>query len=137
MRARWENLFQESRIDSIIFPALALAAFPHGLCGKLTASLSYMFIANLLCWPCGVVPVTTVKEDEQHYSLQDLPEDQRDELARLAHTVMEDSAGLPLSVSIMAPLFQDETCLRVMKEVERVSNFSQEPTAYQTYENGF
>ena len=89
-----------------------------------------MFIANLLLWPCGAVPVTLVGEEEQHYRNEDLPEDQRDLMADVVRQVMQNSAGMPLSVSVMTPRFQEEKCLRVMREVERAVGFDHEPIAY-------
>jgi Asp-tRNA(Asn)/Glu-tRNA(Gln) amidotransferase A subunit family amidase len=89
-----------------------------------------MFLANMLLWPAGVVPVTLVQEEEQVYPKGELPENQRDYLADLAAIVMHGSAGLPMSVAVMTPAFQDEKCLSVMKEVERVIGFSARPTAY-------
>jgi fatty acid amide hydrolase len=130
LRHTWSDAFKEAGIDAIIFPGYPLPAVPHGMTEKLTMAASYMFIPNLLLWPSGVVPVTTVQEDEQHYRMQDLPRDQQDEIARIAAETMKDSVGMPIAVSIMTPSFQDEKCLRVMKEVERVVKFKAEPTVY-------
>jgi fatty acid amide hydrolase len=130
MRSIWSDAFREAGIDAILHPALPLPAMPHGLSGNLTSAFSYMFLANMLLWPAGVVPVTLVQPDEQQYPMQDLPPNQQDYLAALAEKVMQDSAGLPMSVAVMTPAFQDEKCLRVMKEVERAVGFSAEPTAY-------
>lgn len=94
-------------------------------------SVSYMFIANLLSWPCGALPITTVREDEQHYRREDLPKDQRDVMSVYAAQEMKGSAGLPMSISIMAPAFEDEKCLRVMKEIEKGVNFECRPTAFE------
>ena len=76
--------------------------------------------------------MTTVREDEQSYysrsSEKDyLPEHQRDRMAELADVIMKGSAGLPMSVSVMAPAFRDEACLRVMREVETVVQFTKRP----------
>jgi Asp-tRNA(Asn)/Glu-tRNA(Gln) amidotransferase A subunit family amidase len=97
---------------------------------KLTSACSYLFIANLLQWPSGVVPVTLVQENEEDYDWQRIPENQQDAIARLANKVMEKSAGLPISVSIMTPKFRDETCLRVMREVESATQFKAKAKAY-------
>ena len=132
MRAAWSDAVQASGVDAILYPAVPLPALPHAISGDITAAFSYTFLANMLLWPAGVVPVTLVRENEQHYSMDNLPMNQRDFMAKLAMKSMANSAGLPMSVSIMAPAFQDETCLRVMKEVERVVAFSAEPTAYKT-----
>jgi fatty acid amide hydrolase len=129
-RAKWSEAFVASGVDALIYPSMPIPALPHGMSQKLTSSCTYMFIANLLLWPSGVVPVTVVGKEEEHYRMEDLPEGQRDLMADLVQQVMKESAGLPLSVSVMTPSFQDEKCLRAMKEVERVVQFKHEPIAY-------
>jgi fatty acid amide hydrolase len=130
MRNKWSDDFQRNSIDAIIFPALPLPALPHGVPGGLSSSVSYMFIANLLQWPCGAVPITTVQPGEEHYNFEDIPVNQRDVFARVAQRVMKGSKGLPMSVSVMTPIFQDETCLKVMRDIEDIANFTCEPKAF-------
>lgn len=125
IRSKWSDGFKEAGLDAVIYPALPLVAAHHGIASKLTASFSYFFIANLLNWPCGTIPVTTVRDEEQSYQ-----EEPKDEFSKLANYVMEKSAGLPMSVSVMTPAFRDEQCLRVMKEVERVTRFKTKPKAF-------
>jgi len=130
MRERWDDAVQAQKLDGIIHAALPTPAMLHGMSGEFTAPFSYTFIANMLLWPAGTVPVSTVKQDEQHYRMEDIPADQRDLFARKAAQVMEGSEGLPLSVAIMTPAFRDELCLRIMKEVESLARFDKEPEAY-------
>jgi len=129
-RKKWEASFQSTGLDAVIHPGLATPAMQHGLSGEFTAPFSYTFLANMLGWPAGVVPVTTVRDNEQHYRLEDIPENQRDPIAKIAAKVMEGSKGLPMSVAVMTPSYRDEVCLRVMKEIESVVNFAEEPQAY-------
>ena len=132
MRRTWADAVKEAGVDALVFPGFPTPATPHGISGDLTAAVSYMFLPNLLLWPCGTVPVTTVRQDEQHYRMEDLPENQRDKSAKMtANLVMKNSAGMPISISVMTPAFQDETCLRVMKEVERVVSFREKATAFE------
>lgn len=49
----------------VIFPPVALPSLPHGAAKNLTPAFTYMFVANLLHWPAGVVPVTLVRPDEE------------------------------------------------------------------------
>jgi len=66
--------------------------------------------------------------------MEDLPENQRDKAAKTtANLVMKNSAGMPLSISVMTPAWHDEKCLRVMKEIERLSDFKERPTAFEEY----
>ena len=134
MRTLWSNAVQEAGIDAIIHPAIPIPAVTHGMTAQI-ACISYMLIGPMLLWPTGVLPVTTVQEDEQHYydspkQCDQLPKDQRDHIARLTAKEMKGSAGMPINLSVLAPAYKDETCLRVMKEIERVTDFSAKPTAY-------
>lgn len=65
LRSKWEEAISEAGLDAVIFPPAALPALPHGAARELTPAFSYMFLANLLHWPAGVVPVTLVRKDEE------------------------------------------------------------------------
>mmetsp|Transcript_29848 Transcript_29848/g.59358 ORF Transcript_29848/g.59358 Transcript_29848/m.59358 type:complete len:612 (-) Transcript_29848:46-1881(-) len=130
MRSKWSELYDKLGVDAILHPALPLPAMKLGTSGDLTGAFSYTLLANLLLFPAGVVPVTTVREDEQSYPLSDLPPNQRDFWAKKAQDCMEDSAGMPMAVAIMTPMYRDETCLRVMKAVEEVVGFEGRPEAF-------
>ena len=67
LRDKWADAFINAGIDAVIHPALPLPAFPHGIPGDLIAPFSYTFLANMLLFPAGVVPTTTIHENEQHY----------------------------------------------------------------------
>ena len=58
----------------------------HVCTGDLLPIICYCTLINLLHWPSGVVPVTTVQEHEAHYHAGDLPHEQRDRYASLAGT---------------------------------------------------
>jgi fatty acid amide hydrolase len=130
MRSKWSDAMRDQGVDILVYPAMPLPAFKHELSVFMTAACSYMFMSNMLDWPTGVVPVTTVRPDEAHYRKEDLPENQRDSTADVAAKIMQGSDGMPIGVSIMTPAFQDEKCLGVMKQVERLVNFQGKPEAY-------
>lgn len=130
-RNKWADAFASAEVDALLFPSMPIPAFPHGMCEKLSLTVSYLFVASLLMWPSGSVPVTTVRSDEQrYYPKEELPADQRDGSVDLIEQVMHESAGMPVGLSVMAPAYRDETCLRIMKEVEKVSNFRKQPVAF-------
>jgi len=133
LRQEWALAFSHSGVDAVVFPALPIPAFRHFTSGQLSSSVSYIFLANLLMWPSGTVPVTTVREDEVLYPVEDLPEDQRDAIAQMVEANIEGSAGMPISVSVMTPAYRDEECLRVMKEVEKVVQFNVKPQAFKNH----
>ncbi|GMH88246.1 hypothetical protein TL16_g11099 [Triparma laevis f. inornata] len=130
LRKFWSKTYKELGVDAILHVALPLPALKCGTSGDLTGAFSYTLLGNLILFPAGVVPVTTIHEDEQEYPMENLPENQRDHWAKKAQACMEGSTGMPMSVAIMTDMYRDEKCLRIMKEVERVVDFDETPEAW-------
>lgn len=103
-------------LDVLLCPMLG-PAFNVGYSGKLIACASYTMLYNMLQFPAGVVPVGSVSaEDEaalRHYTGY-----HNDFWDKLFKKAVEDGVGLPLSVQCVALPYQDELCLRLMKEVQ-------------------
>lgn len=128
----WLRLFNQLKLDFIVYPCVPLPAWPHGMGSNLFPSCTYTFMMNILRWPTGTLPITTVKKGEDRYYMKKngvidvfdpgFPDIQKDSLARYAHESMTDSVGMPIGVQVMTPLGRDEQCLRYMKEVEQVMN---------------
>ncbi|KFP81106.1 Vitamin D3 hydroxylase-associated protein, partial [Acanthisitta chloris] len=113
--AKWRKL----RLDVILCPALG-PAFNHGYAGKLFAATSYTNLYNVLNFPAGVVPVSTVtradEEELKHYrGHYGDPWDKR------LKEAVEGAVGLPVAVQCVALPWQEELCLRFMKEVETLA----------------
>uniref|UniRef100_A0A8C6ZSN7 Fatty-acid amide hydrolase 1 n=1 Tax=Nothoprocta perdicaria TaxID=30464 RepID=A0A8C6ZSN7_NOTPE len=117
---RWKNL----DLDVVLCPVLGPAL--HRLPGFLTLSpsfpdaLSSTMLYNILNFPVGVVPVTKVTEaDEEQLQLYsgylDEPWDKG------LRKAVEGAVGLPVAVQCVALPWQEELCLRFMKEVERLT----------------
>ncbi|KAK1897259.1 Fatty-acid amide hydrolase 1 [Dissostichus eleginoides] len=110
--------WRKCNIDALLCPVVG-PAYNHLYCGKLTTASSYTILFNLLQFPAGVVPVSTVKaEDEEelkHY--KGVYQDQWDKLFKQAVCGGE---GLPVGVQCVTLPWQDELCLRLMKEVEQL-----------------
>ncbi|XP_030350499.1 vitamin D3 hydroxylase-associated protein-like isoform X5 [Strigops habroptila] len=114
--AKWRKL----RLDVILCPALG-PAFNHGYAGKLFAATSYTNLYNVLDFPAGVVPVSTVtradEEELKHYrGHYGDPWDKR------LKEAVEGAVGLPVAVQCVALPWQEELCLRFMKEVEMLAH---------------
>ncbi|XP_067423892.1 vitamin D3 hydroxylase-associated protein-like [Emydura macquarii macquarii] len=113
--SRWRNL----GLDVVLCPVLG-PAFTVGYPGRLTAAVSSTMLYNVLNFPAGVVPVTTVteadEEDLKHYTGH-----YGDPWDRRLRQAVEGAVGLPVAVQCVALPWQEELCLRFMKEVERLA----------------
>jgi Asp-tRNA(Asn)/Glu-tRNA(Gln) amidotransferase A subunit family amidase len=115
--ASFTEAFQKEKLDAVLSPGGATPAFTHGACRELSSTLTYHFLYNITHWPAGIVPITTVREDEQHYPTPQNVK-HRDMFVAKVDTVMKGSKGLPVGVQIAAPPYSDEECLGVMKVVQ-------------------
>ncbi|XP_035921769.2 fatty-acid amide hydrolase 1 [Halichoerus grypus] len=120
--AQWRALDLDVLLTPMLGPALDLNA-P----GKATGAVSYTLLYNCLDFPAGVVPVTSVTaEDEarmEHY--RGYFGDIWDKALRKA---MKKSVGLPVAVQCVALPWQEELCLRFMREVERLMSPEKRPS---------
>ncbi|XP_060933404.1 fatty-acid amide hydrolase 1 [Limanda limanda] len=110
--------WRRCNIDVLLCPMFG-PAFNFLYCGKVTTALTNTMLYNVLTFPAGVVTVTTVTaEDEEelkHY--KGFYQDRWDKLFKEAVTGGE---GLPVAVQCVALPWQDELCLRLMREVEHL-----------------
>ncbi|WP_254507843.1 amidase [Anatilimnocola floriformis] len=107
-------LLDEQQIDVILSPAFGVPAAQHGKPFDLLPAASYTFLPNLLGWPAGVVSLSTVREDEQ---VGRAPT--RDMVLKQAAAVDAGSAGLPVSVQVIARPWREDIVLAVMAALER------------------
>lgn len=106
-------------LDALLCPALS-PAFNIGHPGKLFAGFSFTMLFNILNFPAGVLPVTTVSaEDEEE--LKHYKGYYNDLWDKEVIQGMEGGVGLPVAVQCVALQWQEEQCLRLMKEVESVT----------------
>ncbi|XP_063155914.1 fatty-acid amide hydrolase 1-like [Candoia aspera] len=113
--AEWKRL----ELDVLLCPAIG-PAFKMGLSGILPELISYTILYNYLDFPAGVVPVTTVtKEDEEE--LKSFKGHYNDSGDKLFAKAVKESVGLPVAVQCVALPWQEELCLRFMKEVEMLT----------------
>ncbi|XP_078527804.1 vitamin D3 hydroxylase-associated protein-like [Lissotriton helveticus] len=113
--AEWKKL----KLDVVLCPMLG-PAFNIGYPGHLFAAICYTALFNILNFPSGVVPVGTVKEDDER-QLKNYTSGYNDSWDKILRKAVEGSIGLPLSVQCVALPWQEELCLRFMKEVETLT----------------
>ncbi|NXA31427.1 FAAH1 hydrolase, partial [Eudromia elegans] len=111
---QWKKL----NLDVMLCPVLG-PALPVGYPGKLSVAVSYTILYNCLDFPAGVVPVTTVT-DEDEDELESYKGHYQDHWDRILAKGFSGSVGLPVAVQCVALPWQEELCLRFMREVERL-----------------
>ncbi|NWV00216.1 FAAH1 hydrolase, partial [Upupa epops] len=118
-RTEFITQWRELQLDVVLCPVLG-PAFTTGYPGKLLTAISSTMLYNVLNFPAGVVPVTTVTEaDEEELKLyRGCCDDPWDQMLKQA---VAGAVGLPVAVQCVALPWQEELCLRLMKEVETLS----------------
>ncbi|NWS74873.1 FAAH1 hydrolase, partial [Crotophaga sulcirostris] len=109
---QWKKLNLDVMLCPMLSPALRI-----GYPGKLSVAVSYTMIYNALDFPAGVVPVTMVTEEDEE-ELKSYKGYFQDWWDRALVKAVRDSVGLPVAVQCVALPWQEELCLRFMKEVE-------------------
>ncbi|NXR90982.1 FAAH1 hydrolase, partial [Hypocryptadius cinnamomeus] len=118
-RSQFISQWKELQLDVVLCPVLG-PAFTMGYPRKLLGAISSTMLYNVLNFPAGVVPVSTVTEaDEEELKLYkgccDDPWD------RTLKQAVSGAVGMPVAVQCVALPWQEELCLRFMKEVETLS----------------
>ncbi|NWZ20346.1 VDHAP protein, partial [Asarcornis scutulata] len=118
-RSQFITQWRELQLDVVLCPVLG-PAFTVGFPGKLLPAVSSTMLYNVLNFPAGVVPVSVVTEaDEEELKLyRGCCDDSWDRTLKQA---VAGAVGLPVAVQCVALPWQEELCLRFMKEVETLS----------------
>ncbi|XP_007944911.1 fatty-acid amide hydrolase 1 [Orycteropus afer afer] len=112
--AQWRALDLDVLLTPMLSPALDLNA-P----GKATGAVSYTMLYNCLNFPAGVVPVTTVTAEDEA-GMEDYKGYFGDIWDWMLRKAVKKSVGLPVAVQCVALPWQEELCLRFMREVEQL-----------------
>lgn len=71
--------------------------------------LEYIFMWNIVGYPSGSIPITTVNADEQEFK-----DSYNDGWTKLLNQTANGSEGMPISVQVIAHSYEDEKALAVM-----------------------
>uniref|UniRef100_A0A452VGB6 Fatty-acid amide hydrolase 1 n=1 Tax=Ursus maritimus TaxID=29073 RepID=A0A452VGB6_URSMA len=109
-------------LDVLLTPALA-PAFHTGYSITALDASSYLSLYNVLNFPAGVVPVTTVtlQDEEELAFYKGYYGDTSKSIHPLSGQAVHGSVGLPVAVQCVALPWEEELCLRFMKEVETLA----------------
>jgi fatty acid amide hydrolase len=99
--------------DVIICPAYSLPALPHGVTKDLVIAGGYVVLYNVLGYPTGIVPVTRVRSSEETMRKRS-----RDSAERAAKRAEQGSAGLPISVQVVARPWREHVALAAMRAIQ-------------------
>ncbi|XP_038126751.1 fatty-acid amide hydrolase 1 [Cyprinodon tularosa] len=110
--------WRKHNIDVLLCPMIG-PAFNFLYCGQLTCLASITMLYNLLNFPAGAVPVSTVTSQDEE-DLKDFRGNYQDTWDKLHKQAVTGGEGLPVAVQCVALPWQDELCLRFMKEVEQL-----------------
>eukprot|EP00915_Cephaloidophora_sp_WS-2016_P005128 GHVH01006814.1.p1 GENE.GHVH01006814.1~~GHVH01006814.1.p1 ORF type:complete len:642 (-),score=92.33 GHVH01006814.1:112-2037(-) len=115
MYRKIRSILASQQVSAILSPGMPIPAVPHMNSNTTFYSASYMFIWNYLKMPAGVMTTTHVKSDEQYYE-----DDFYDDTVTAGlKEAMAGSIGLPVGISISAPVFEDEVAMEVMMAIEK------------------
>eukprot|EP00127_Corallochytrium_limacisporum_P004974 Clim_evm48s195 gene=Clim_evmTU48s195 len=124
IQRQWEKtVMVDLKLDCVLAPGIASQVYLNDISGDLGPTVSYTFVYNFLAWPCGNVPITLVRDNEQVYE----DPDHNDPMTWAAKANAKDSAGMPVGVQIAAPPYQDELVFRVMKDLRNQISFTALP----------
>ncbi|KAB5583822.1 hypothetical protein PHYPO_G00100050 [Pangasianodon hypophthalmus] len=112
--AEWRKL----ELDVLLCPMLG-PAYSFNYTGKLNSALSYTALYNVLNFPVGVVPVTEVTAEDED-ELKHYRGNFGDVWDKLFVKAIRGGVGLPIAVQCVALPWQEEMCLRLMREVEEL-----------------
>jgi fatty acid amide hydrolase len=101
-------------IDVILSPAAPLPPLRHGASAEVGTLGIYTCLYNVLGWPAGVVPWTTVRAGEESDRAPS-----KDPCFIAAREAERDAAGLPIAVQIAARPWRDHVALAAMAALER------------------
>jgi fatty acid amide hydrolase len=112
MRLEALAAWDKSQLDIVLCPTHATVALRHGDSADFSAAGSYSMRYNLLNFPAGAVPVTTVSDEDQPRATP------RDRIEKVAASVEKGSKGLPVGIQVVGRPFEEHKVLAAMIAID-------------------
>ena len=121
---KFSRMWQEKKLDAMVAPSAFHCAHKIADTDDTGLMWEYLWLWNVLEYPSGNLPVTTAKADElDSYSNDGFS----DGYTRLMQSTEQGSAGMPISVQVVAHSFEDEKVLAIMQAIDSKVNFRMQP----------
>jgi len=105
-------------LDAVICPSLGTVAVPSGTPKDLLGVASCCATFNLLDFSAGTLPVSKVTaSDEAAMDNYPMHTEMNANYGRVKQA-MKGIVGLPINVQVVTLPWQDELCLRIMRDIE-------------------
>lgn len=117
------EMFVTNKLDAVIFPGFASVSPKLGQMGKLQYCFAFNSSWNVISYPVGSLPVTTVQQGETEFE-----DEYNDFYTNGIRSAMKDSLGMPVGIQIAALPQKDENILYVMKTLEEQIKFREKFT---------
>jgi len=115
-RAKFATAFQED-LDLLLAPVHVLPAIPHMTSKSIVPTVSYSALYNMLDYPAGVLPVTTLKRDDLWDGAY--RDTTLDPIIRSTYAKsLAANTPFPIGVQLIGRPFKEELVLRGMSELE-------------------
>jgi len=115
-KSKFAKAFDPS-LDLLLAPVHVLPAHPHMTSKRITPTVSYSALYNLLDYPAGVLPVTTVQPGDVWES--PIVDKILDPAVRRAYgQILAADVRFPVGVQLVGRPFQEELVLRGMMQLE-------------------
>ncbi|CAD5119227.1 DgyrCDS7859 [Dimorphilus gyrociliatus] len=114
------SLWESENLDAIICPPCGVyAPPPKKYMNAVGPATTYASAWNITNYVAGVVPVTTVNEKDEKDLDQYLESNKSNPLAKLTCEGSRGGVGLPVGIQVITPPFREETCLNIMRQIEK------------------
>lgn len=110
---RFSKKWQKAGISALVTPAFPHCSFRAKHADDMGLMLEYIFLWAILYYPAGIVPVTTVKKDEESFT-----DCYNDGWTKLINETAKGSSGMPIGVQVIAHTYEDEKALAIMQAIE-------------------